>query len=332
MSDGVPVIDISPWLAGDAAGRRAVACQVDDACREWGFLIIVGHGVSADEVTAMERAAWAFFDLSLSERLACELPPQPGRRGYQRFATGVNGRLLGRDAPPDLRESFRMGPEAVAGDPYYDSQEMRGFFKPNVWPQAAPEMRAVWERYYAAMGVLALQLMQIFAEALELPRNWFDDKLSRPASQLVAQHYPALESAPPPDQFRNHAHTDFGNLTILKSEDRPNGLQVLGRDEVWHEVVPVPGTFIVNIGDMLAQWTNDRWHSTMHRVANPPDDERTRARRLSVVFFHEPSPNALIDAVPSCVSAEWPKKYAPIRAGEYMAKKLDLVQDYVTSA
>ena len=155
-----------------------------------------------------------------------------------------------------------MGPEAVAGDPYYDSQEMRGFFKPNVWPQAAPEMRAVWERYYAAMGVLALQLMQIFAEALELPRNWFDDKLSRPASQLVAQHYPALESAPPPDQFRNHAHTDFGNLTILKSEDRPNGLQVLGRDEVWHEVVPVPGTFIVNIGDMLAQWTNDRWHST----------------------------------------------------------------------
>jgi isopenicillin N synthase-like dioxygenase len=326
MPAGVPLIDISPSFTADRNQQLAVAVAVDEACRKWGFLVVTGHGVPRELVANMERLTRAFFALPLEERIASELPPQVARRGYHRFANGANGRLLGREAPPDLRESFRMGPEPGDEDSYYLRDDICRFYARNVWPERLPEMRIVWERYYRALDGLARRLMRIFADALDLPRDWFQDSIDRPATELVSQYYPPLTEEPLPGQFRNHAHTDFGNITILKAEDRPSGLQVLGLDEDWHEVVPVADSFVVNIGDMLAQWTNDRWRSTMHRVVNPP--QGNALDRLSIAFFHEPNPDARIATIPSCISDAQPQKYADIRAGTYMAEKLDLIQGY----
>jgi isopenicillin N synthase-like dioxygenase len=138
----------------------------------------------------------------------------------------------------------------------------------------------------------------------------------------MAQHYPALTETPVPGQIRSGVHTDFGTLTFLLTEDRPGGLQVQGLDGQWHDVRPHPGTFIVNLGDMMAQWTNDRWRSTRHRVVNPPPDAGATARRLSVVYFHMPNSDALIECVPTCTSSERPPRHAPYRVEEHLTRKL----------
>ena len=325
MSGGVPVIDISGFTSSDPDARAAVVRAVDDACTEWGFLIVDGHGVSRRLIDEMAGVSRAFFDLPLATRLRYEASNAFTRRGYHRFASGANARTLGQVLPPDLRESFRAGPEAVAGDAYYESDDARRFFLPNIWPEQPAEMREIWQRYYAAASDLAARLMEIFAEALALPPQWFAGKIDRAISQLVAQHYPALETPPLPGQLRNGEHTDFGSITLLLAEDRPGGLQVQHTDGKWHDVRPVPGTFIVNLGDMLAQWTNDRWRSTLHRVVNPPNDGAAESRRLSIVFFHQPNLEAMIDTIPSCITPQRPLQYEPVSAGDYFARKLDQV-------
>jgi isopenicillin N synthase-like dioxygenase len=328
----IPVIDIQPWSAGDGPARRAVTRAVDEACREWGFLIVSGHGIERELMDRMAEVSREFFDLPLETRQRFEAHDPFARRGYHRFASGANARTLGQKLPPDLRESYRAGPEATPGDAYYTSDAASRFFMPNVWPDQPEAMRAVWQCYYAAMEDLAGRLMQIFAEALELPQTWFADKIDRAISQLVAQHYPPPEHPPLPGQLRNGEHTDFGSITLLMAENRPGGLQVMGKDGAWHDVIPVPGTFIVNLGDMLEQWTNDRWRSTLHRVVNPPQDAGLVSRRLSVVFFHQPNVEAVIDCIPSCITNEQPKKYEAVTAGTYFATKLEQVHNLAPSA
>jgi isopenicillin N synthase-like dioxygenase len=317
---GVPIIDIAPWSAGQGPARAAVASAIDEACRNWGFFIVSGHGIEGELMDRMVEVTRAFFDLPLETRLQVEGRDAP--RGYLRFASGASARTRGQQMPPDLRESFRAGPEATPDDPYYTLDGVSRFFMPNVWPDQPAAMRNVWQRYYTAMEDLAGRLMQIFAEALGLPRMWFADKIDRAISQLVAQHYPAPEVPALPGQLRNGEHSDFGSITLLMAENRPGGLQVLGKDGIWHDIIPVPGTFIVNLGDMLERWTNDRWRSTLHRVVNPPREAGSESRRLSVAFFHQPNVEAVIDCIPSCITSEHPKKYEPVTSGIYFANKL----------
>jgi isopenicillin N synthase-like dioxygenase len=323
---GVPVIDLSPAFGIDPTEKAALAGRIDAACRDWGFIIVAGHGVSPELMASMDRVTRAFFATSLAERARVEGTSANSSRGYRRFGNGANGRLLGLDVPPDLRESFRIGPEAVAADPYYSEAGYERFYVPNIWPAEPADLRPVWEAYYAALDALARRLLRVLALALGLRETWFDAKVDRAATELVAQFYPTLDAAPLPDQFRNHPHTDIGTITILKSEDRPNGLQVEDADGAWNDVIPVPGTFIINIGDMMAQWTNDRWRSTMHRVVNPVADVGSTTPRLSVAYFHQPNPDTVIDTIASCIDEQHPKRYAPVRAADYLAERLDRIQ------
>jgi isopenicillin N synthase-like dioxygenase len=322
MDQVIPVIDIAPWFSGDRSARASLASAVDAACKEWGFLIVSGHGIDRELLAQTAAAARSFFARPLSEKLACEATT--GRRGYHRFASGANARTIGQQLPSDLRESFRMGPEPENAA-YFQSPGAARFFASNVWPDEPANMRALWERYYAELDGLSRQLMSIFAHALGLPDAYFDDKIDHAVNQLVAQHYPALDEVPLPGQLRNGEHTDFGSITLLLTEDRPGGLQILGTDDRWYDVKPVPGTFIVNLGDMLSNWTNDRRRSTMHRVANPPHDAGDTSDRLSLVFFHQPNYEAVIECIPSCKDDAIPAKYEPITAGDYFAMKLDQV-------
>src|SRR3954465_6012573 len=134
-------------------------------------------------------------------------------------------------------------------------------------------------------------------------------------------NYPDQPDNPLPGQLRAGAHSDYGTLTILRSENVAGGLQVRDRAGAWVDVVTMPDSFVINIGDMMQYWTNDRWISTIHRVVNPPRDQNLGSRRQSIVFFHSPNENTLISCLDGCSSAANPPKYAPILAGEHLRQK-----------
>jgi isopenicillin N synthase-like dioxygenase len=333
MGNGVPLIDVSPWFGGSEAARDGVARSFGEACEQWGFLLVSGHQIDSLLMSDVADISRSFFDLPLEEKLACDATGSVGGRGYYRMEAKSLARTLGdNNAPGDLRESFRIGAEPRAGDAATFTPQAAGHFAPNPWPKRPQGMRDIWTAYYRACDALTVEMMRICARALSLPDAWFDDKMDCATSNLVAQHYPALEKAPVPGQIRNGAHTDFGTLTLLMAEDKPGGLQVMGLDGEWHDVRPVPGAFIVNLGDMMAQWTNDRWRSTLHRVVNPPADAGAAARRLSVAFFHTPNYDATIACIPSCCDATHPAKYEPILSGEHIARKLRAVETGSTRA
>ena len=146
------------------------------------------------------------------------------------------------------------------------------------------------------MEQLAQTLMRLLALGLDLDEYWFDDKIDEHTTYLTTNWYPDQRQPPKPGQLRAGAHTDYGSLTkFLKTENKPGGLEVQTRHGNWTRVPIIPGTFIVNIGDLMAQWTNDRWVSTMHRgPTNPPRDMTTGTERLSLVFFHQPNYDALV--------------------------------------
>jgi isopenicillin N synthase-like dioxygenase len=316
----VPQIDLTPWLAGGPAERLAVARAIGRACEDIGFFTIVGHGVEPGLIDRMDRVSRAFFDLSLADKQKVARPKPEQSRGYigvgeENLAYGVG------TATTDLKEFFAIGPVDVPDAPYYTVPAAYPSFAPNVWPARPAELRAVYTDYYRAMERLAAEVMRAFALALDLPEAFFTDKIDRHVSGIRVINYPDQPVAPPAGQLRAGAHSDYGALTILKAENVPGGLQVLNRAGDWVDVKPPAGAFVVNIGDLMMHWTNDRWVSTLHRVMNPPRDAALGSRRQSVVFFFQPNYDALIECLPSCVSADNPARYEPVTSGEHRLRK-----------
>jgi isopenicillin N synthase-like dioxygenase len=172
------------------------------------------------------------------------------------------------------------------------------------------------------MEELAGRLMNIFEAALTLPKGWFADKFDRHTSYLSANCYPPQPVPPPPGRVRRGEHTDIGSLTILY-QDGVGGLQVFDRSGVWCDVPPIEGSYVINLGDMLAKWTNDRWVATEHRVVNPPA-EKAAVERISIPFFQHPNFDALIECIPSCTSPENPPKYPAVLAGDWSKFRMSL--------
>jgi len=307
----VPSID----LGGEAA---QVAKAIDRACREIGFLVVGNHGVPQATIDAAFDAGRGFFRLPLEEKLRSCAPD--GRiRGYLAPGGQALARSRGDESPPDLLERFRMGRFDVPDDAYHRERAAR-WFVPNIWPGSPPGFADALKRYFSAMEALSGRLMRLFALALELPPGFFGGKIDRHISNMYVNYYPAQPSPPRPGQLRAGAHTDYGSLTILAPTDAPAGLQVQDTAGTWHDVAPLPGAFVVNLGDLMAQWTNDRWVSTMHRVVNPPR-AAAGTDRIALVFFHQPNDDALIECLPSCC-VDSPPKYAPVTSGEHQASKL----------
>jgi isopenicillin N synthase-like dioxygenase len=320
-ANAVPVIDIAPFLSGPAEGRERVVTQVQRACEEIGFFSIVGHGIGDQLVAAVRSASNRFFELPLEEKLKVKRAPGPGARGYAVLGDLAHARSLGKITPPDLQEGFSVGTlDIPADDPYYNTNEARRFFLPNVWPARSEDFRHALEMYYRAMEHLAADIMRIFALALALPETFFADKMDKAVNLLRAVRYPAQTTEPLEGQLRSGEHTDYGTLTILLAEDRPGGLQVRLRDGRWIDVHPVADSFIINIGDLMMQWTNDHWLSNLHRVANPPR-EFANTPRLSIVFFQKPNYDAEIRCIDKYAGAATPPKYAPTTAGAHWYSK-----------
>ncbi|HIQ51718.1 MAG TPA: 2OG-Fe(II) oxygenase [Pseudomonas pachastrellae] len=194
-------------------------------------------------------------------------------------------------------------------------------FAPNVWPPELPGFQQAYAEYFAAMGDLARSLMRIFALALELPETFFDDKIDKHISMFRSLRYPHLKEGIEEGQLRAGAHTDYGSLTIVKPDGALGGLQVCNRDGEWVDVPFVEDGFVVNIGDLMMQWTNDQWISTLHRVVNPPEDAAGDQQRQSLVFFHQPNYDVMVECLPSCLADGEKPLYAPVSSGDHLKSK-----------
>ncbi|WP_434425219.1 isopenicillin N synthase family dioxygenase [Nannocystis pusilla] len=317
----IPVIDIGPFGDGDAAGAAEVAAAFDRACRDLGFVVVVGHGVPRATIDAAHRSARAFFDLDLAVRDRYAAPPG-GFVGYRGLGAEGLSYSLDQEAVPDFKETYTVGRIDRGDEPYFTSQLGRMYMPDPTWPAEVPEFAAAWTEFYRQMDRVAWRLMRVFATALALPREFFDDKVDRNISCLRALNYPHQSTPAQPGQLRAGAHTDYGSLTLLSMTDAPGGLEVQREDGTWAAVRVPTDAFVMNVGDLMAQWTNDRWRSTMHRVTNPPPDADGDTRRQSLVFFHQPNYDAEVIPLASCCGPDNPPKYARTTSGEHLFMKM----------
>jgi isopenicillin N synthase-like dioxygenase len=262
-----------------------------------------------------------FFDRLEDEKLRYVPIDKAVNRGYAAYGSEALAYSLGVDTKPDMFEAFNCGVDVVdESDPYVAAERHR-FFAPNMWPSLPSDMREVWVAYFDACQALAGELSRMFAVALDMPEGFIFEHMHRAASVMRANNYERRSHHPDPEpgQVRMGAHTDYGVCTILLADPVP-GLQIVGPDGAWHDVMPEPGTLLVNLGDLLAEWTNDRWRSTLHRVVPPRGIGP--ARRRSVAFFQEANYDAVISVMPTCFSDDNPARYEPVIAGEHLMNKL----------
>jgi isopenicillin N synthase-like dioxygenase len=304
----LPVIDISPLYLPEAQGWNQVALAIDLACSEWGFFYIKGHPISTARIDAVQQQARAFFARPSSEKLQIDITASRHHRGYGAIAT----EQLDPNLPSDLKETFDMGlhlpaehPEVVAGKP------LRG---PNRHPDIAG-WAELMESHYLDMQALAQTLLRAMTLALDIPRDFFDTRFEQPVSVLRFIHYPPRQTATSADQQGAGAHTDYGCITLLY-QDNAGGLQVRDVNGRWIDAPPIDGTFVVNLGDMMARWSNDRYLSTPHRVLSPMGVDR-----YSMPFFAEPHPDTLIECLPGCQDAEHPAKYPMTTCADFLLSR-----------
>ncbi|WP_158100882.1 isopenicillin N synthase family dioxygenase [Variovorax sp. JS1663] len=317
--DAIPVIDIQPFFSGSPAGRREVAAAVQRACEGLGFLVVTGHGVPDAVIDDLYREALAFFDLPLEEKNRIRKPVGTAYKGYGAMGVKTIGKHIDPTLKPSLHESFAIGPLDVGDDPYYTRPEAGNNFAPNLWPEQPAALRPAMTAYYREMERLSAGILRIFAEVLDLDPAYFASRIDRHTSILRTIHYPALERPPEKGEERSGAHSDTTAITVLKVDDAPGGLQVQLPEGGWLDVPKIAGAFVINIGDIMMRWTNDRFVSTMHRVVNPPEGAGARARRLSIPYFCMPNYDALIECIPSCVGDG--ARHSPIASGQLLADR-----------
>ncbi|WP_263140592.1 2-oxoglutarate and iron-dependent oxygenase domain-containing protein [Pseudomonas sp. RIT-PI-AD] len=313
--NALPIIDISPLYRPDASAWARVAERIDAACRDWGFFYIEGHPIPAARLDALLDAARRFFALPLDEKLRIDITRTRHHRGYGAIAT----EQLDPGLPSDLKETFDMGldlpashPEVLAGKP------LRGT---NRHPQL-DGWRALLDAHYADLQALAQTLLRAMTPALGVERDFFDRRFEQPASVFRMIHYPPRASASSADQPGAGAHTDYGCITLLQ-QDQAGGLQVRSRDGHWLDAPPIPGTYVVNIGDMLARWSNDRYTSTPHRVISPLGIDR-----YALPFFAEPHPDTEIACLPGCADAANPPRYPPTTCADWLLSRFAATYAY----
>jgi isopenicillin N synthase-like dioxygenase len=316
MSAMVPIVDIAGFVRPGAsqAARDAVVDTVRRACETIGFFGVTGHGVAPRTIADLVAAAYQFFALPMAEKLAVRRPRPEQNRGYIPPGDERLARLRGNETPPDLKEMFAIGPFDQPDEPYFTGPAAYPSFAANLWPERPLSLRPALEAYWLALDGLARTLCRIFSAALDLPPGFFDDKIDKHISQLRLMHYPPPSAPPLPGQLRAGAHSDLGMMTLIHSDNDIGGLEAMDRSGTWVRAPRIDGAFMVNLGDLMMRWTDDRWRSTLHRVVNPAGDEEDQSRRLSIGMFFIPNYDAEIAPLGVGAGAG---KYAPTTVADY---------------
>ncbi len=315
----IPTIDLTPLRSGGASEWREVARQIDTACTEIGFFMVTGHGVPQNLVTTARQRAIDFFALPEEEKLKVQRPPAKISRGYNWVGDRSLSYSLGQSAPPDIQEAFAFGPDRVADLAARVDKASAQMYAPNIWPDRPSDFKTIMLAYYDAMSSLASHVLRAMAMALGVDESYFADKFDRQASVARIIRYPAVKETPLPGQLRAGLRTDYGIMTFVRGDDTPGGLQVKHRQGGWIDVHIPPEACVCNIGDLMTRWSNDRWVSTLHRVAVPPPDA-TPSDRISLVFFQNPNPDTVIRCFKSCIGSG--EKYPPMTVAEHYLGKL----------
>jgi isopenicillin N synthase-like dioxygenase len=307
---GIPIIDIGPLVEGTQEGERAVAADIGLASRERGFFYVANHGVPETLQSDLFAAAAGFFALDEATKETVSFFKSPHNRGY----VPIGGETLDPSLRPDAKEVFNIGRELAPDDP--DLLAGTPFHGLNLWPDL-PGFRDVTLSYFTAVKRLGDLLHRAFAIDLGLPADYFVRFTDRSITTLRLLHYPPHPGQFDGGQYGASPHTDYGNLTLLAQDD-VGGLEVESRDAGWIDAVPIPGTFVCNIGDCLMRWSNDIYVSTPHQVVN-----RGGRERYSAAFFFDTNADALVDCLPTCQSAERPARYPPVNGADYLRSRLE---------
>ena len=307
----IPIIDFGPMSGDDAAAKAQVGESVRKACTEVGFFYAVNHGMPRHIIDDTFAAAHRFFDLPMNQKQAISVENSDAMRGYTP--------LLGENTNPenngDLHEGFDLALDLSEDDP----DVVAGVFgyAPNQWPDGLDGFRGALTTYHSAAREFGTRIFEAFALALELPEDFFAKAITKPMAHMRVLHYPDQNSAKADKQIGIGAHSDYECFTILCTDDVP-ALQVLNPAGTWVQAPPVPGAFIVNVGDLMARWTNNYFQSTVHRAINSSGKQR-----YSIPFFFGVNSQEVVEVLPSCQSAENPAKYKPIKAGDYIRSRFD---------
>lgn len=309
-SDAIPVIDMSGLRDGGAA-LQDVAGRMREAAESVGFFYVRGHGVPQPQIDGVFDCAARFFAAPLETKQMVSI--NQWHRGF--LHAGAAKMYAG--AKPDLKESFVWGLDTAAG-PVPEAG-----IPPNRWPDFVPDMRRRLVAYFAACNEVGWRLLRAFATSIGAPADTFVRYVARPTSRASLIYYPPQGESAGADQFGVAPHTDYGCLTLLY-QNEIGGLQVQAADGAWVTAHPIPGTFVVNVGDLLARWTNDRFRSTPHRVVNQSGRER-----FSAAVFVDPDADTVIEPVvqPGEVS-----RYDAVTCSDYIRSRLDAAFAYRKAA
>ncbi|MFY0622286.1 MAG: isopenicillin N synthase family oxygenase [Pelagimonas sp.] len=296
--DSIPVIDIGAISQGGDLFQ--VAKDIRWALTHVGFFYVKNHGVPETRVQRAFDQARAFFDLPLEQKMDLHVSQSDvALRGYIE--------IFGENTDPtktkDLKECFDLGPERSALE--------APFFGPNQWPAALPAFREAVYGYHEEAKKLSQGLMRVIALSLDLDSEFFAAKLRDPISIQRLLHYPPQDGQIDESMMGIGAHTDYGCLTILAQDD-VGGLQVMNRDGAWVEGPPIPGTFVISIGDLIQRLTNDLYLANLHRVVNSSGRER-----YSIPFFIDADADAEFAPLATCVGADNPARYEPVICGAH---------------
>lgn len=306
----LPIIDLQGLRSDNLTARKEVAAAIRTACLDKGFFYIAGHGIDPRLIEETLTASRAFFALSSDEKMSLDLRHSSAARGYE----PLQAQTLEAGTPPDLKEGFYIGTEAALDDP----RVLAGEYKlgPNQWPHSLPAFRPVMEEYFSALSLLGETLMRGIALSLHLDEHHFSGFCENALKRLRLLHYPPQPANAAPGQRGVGAHTDFGGLTILL-QDPSGGLQVFDHAaSSWIHADPIDGTYIVNLGDLIARWTNDVYRSTLHRVVNTSGRDR-----YSVPFFFHGNPSFVVNCLPECCAPGHQPKYPTATVQEHFEER-----------
>lgn len=315
-ADEVPILDLTPLNEGGPL--EPIAEQLRHACTTIGFFYVRNHGIPDVVFNGVFDATRRYFELPEAQRLTHRMDDR-FRRGF--MPQGINQHP---GFAPDLKESYEIGvdlplehPSVAAGLPLHG---------PNRWPAECPWLKQAAEAYFDATMALGRRLTRVFATSLGMPPDHFLQWCTNPMVQMRLFHYPPQPPVTDETAFGVAPHTDYGMITLL-SQDPIGGLELQKRDGEWIGAPYIPGTLVINLGDLFQRWTNDLYRSNLHRVVN-----RTGKERFSIPMFFNLDYAAPVACLPTCQSPDNPPKYEPITAGDYLLGRFRTVQKYREAA
>jgi len=305
----IPVLDLSNFVHGDESDRKQFIADLGKAFHEVGFVGLVNHGIPKSLVEGFYDASKSFFSLPFSTKKNYEIAGMAGQRGFTSF-----GREHAKQSQvADLKEFFQLGQYLD------DNHPLKSDYPDNPWVEETPEFSKLGKDLYKAFEESGAHLLRAIALYLELPENYFDQRIKDGTSILRSIHYPPITEEPR-SAIRAEQHEDINLITLLVGASA-GGLQLLNAEGEWLDITPGEDEIVINVGDMLQRLTNNYLKSTTHRVVNPPK-EQWHVPRLSIPFFLHPRAEMDLSCLETCITEERPLQYDSITAGGYLDERL----------